>query len=156
MSERQPDGADEPAESGLVDHLRAAIRQNVARRADYAQRGGWRAWGLSVVLVAHERSLLPFAALLDRRAAPFQREGIPILAADLQPMALSPPPGRQLEGVGPMPSGALREVRLRVGGRQPAPAPRAASSTSARPPMRWRPRSMPWRRRRRAPAPGSR
>ncbi|GAB5536527.1 MAG: hypothetical protein Rubg2KO_27760 [Rubricoccaceae bacterium] len=93
----------EHQEYGLVDHLRAAIRQNVARRADYRRRGGLRAWGLSVVLVAHERSLLPFAALLDRKAKPFQREGIPILAADLQPMHFSPPPGRQLEGVGAVP-----------------------------------------------------
>ena len=90
-------------EHGLVDHLRAAIRQNVARRADYRRRGGWRAHALSVTLVAHERGLLPFAALLDRQARRFQREGLPVLAADLQPMALSPPPGRQLDGVRAVP-----------------------------------------------------
>ena len=106
---RQIDLADSPAEHGLVDHLRAAIRQNVSRRADYRRQGGWRAWMLSVMLVGHERLLLPFALLLDRRARPFQRKGIPILSADLQPMALSPPPGRQLDGVGPM-SGEDRRV----------------------------------------------
>ena len=104
----EPAKASQPAERdggehGLVDHLRAAIRQNVARRAGYRRRGGWRAQALSVTLVAHERSLLPFAALLDRQARRFQREGIPVLAADLQRMALSPPPGRQLDGVRAVP-----------------------------------------------------
>ena len=116
MSDRQPEERTDATEDGLVDHLRAAIRQNVSRRADYLRRGGVRAWMLSVVLVAHERSLLPFAALLDRQARPFQRQGIPILSADLQPMSLSPPPGRQLDGVGPMMTADLRAVRqgLRV------------------------------------------
>lgn len=103
MPDRQLETTEEAVEHGLVDHLRAAIRQNVARRPDYQRRGGWRAWMLSVVLVAHERALLPFAVRLDRQARPFQREGIPILSADLQPMSLSPPPGRQLEGVGAWP-----------------------------------------------------
>ncbi|MEO0557155.1 MAG: hypothetical protein AAF170_03110 [Bacteroidota bacterium] len=106
-----PDRQLEHAEDGLVDHLRAAIRQNVARREDYRRRGGLRAWLLSAALVAHERSILPFAALLDRQARPFQREGIPILSADLQPMALSPPPGRQLEDAGPMAAEDLATVR---------------------------------------------
>jgi len=111
MSDRQPEESAEADEHGLVDHLRAAIRQNVARRADYRRRGGMRAWMLSVVLVAHERSILPFAVALDRRAEPFQNQGIPILAADLQPMSLSPPPSRQLDGVGPMARDDLRAVR---------------------------------------------
>lgn len=99
------------AEHGLVDHLRAAIRQNLSRRPDYRQRGGRRAWMLSVALVAHERALLPFAALLDSQARRFQREDIPILRADLQPMSLSPPPGRQLDGIGPMTADDLAVVR---------------------------------------------
>ena len=96
------------AEHGLVDHLRAAIRQNVARRGDYRRRGGWRAWALSVVLVGHERALLPAAALLDRQARRFWREGLPVLAADLEPLARSPPPGRRLDGVRAVPRRALR------------------------------------------------
>ena len=93
------------AEHGLVDHLRAAIRQNIARRPDYRRRGGGRAWALSVVLVGHERSLVPIAALLDRQARRLWREGVPVLAADLQPLALAPPPGRSLGGVRAVPRG---------------------------------------------------
>lgn len=111
MSEHQHKAESGAVEHGLVDHLRAALRQNLARRPDYHRRGGRRAWMLSVTLVAHERSILPFAAFLDRQARPFQREGIPILSADLQPMSLSPPPGRQLEAVVPMGAEDLAWVR---------------------------------------------
>lgn len=86
-------------EAGLAGHLRAAIRQNLARRPGYRRRGGPRAWALSVALVAHERALLPVAGLLDRQARPFEAAGLTPLAG-LQPISASPPPGRVLEGVG--------------------------------------------------------
>lgn len=77
-------------DAGLTDHLRDAIRLNRARRAGYRHRGGLRADLLSRALVAAERALLPAAWLLDREA---RRHAVPILHAELVPMAEAPPAG---------------------------------------------------------------
>lgn len=104
-----PRPARPPAPPGLDAHLADAIALNRARRAGYVERGGVRAALLSRALVGAERALRPAARWLDRRAAPFWAEGVPILAAELSDMAAAPPVDRPVGGVGP--NGSRSETR---------------------------------------------
>lgn len=71
---------------GVVEHLRDAIRLNRSRRAGYVAVAGSRAATVSRLLVAAEVSLLPIAALLDRRARRFVASGISVIVGDLVSM----------------------------------------------------------------------
>ena len=63
-------------------HLRDAIRTNLARRPVYVARAGLRARLLSLLLVLTERLCLPLARHFDRRAAPFNVQGIAVVEND--------------------------------------------------------------------------
>lgn len=70
----------------FYQHLSDAIALNTRRRPYYACRTGGRSRALSTMLIAAERALLPFAALVDAWALPFQREGVPIVRSDFVSM----------------------------------------------------------------------
>lgn len=111
-------------EGGLTEHLSDAIRLNRALRAGYAAAGGpWAAW-LSRTLVALERGLLPAARVLDRQAAPFWAEGVPVVRGDLASMrdvpSASAEVGRVVGDAAPARRLAHRVVRVAVRGARDA------------------------------------
>lgn len=96
-------------------HLRAAIRLNWRRAPRYAACSDGASRQVSWMLIASELVLLPAATWFDRRAAPFERAGVPVLDAvfesmDTVPSLCNPP--------GPPPPGAVPTFPVVRTGRQ--------------------------------------
>lgn len=72
-------------------HLRDAIRLNRERAPRYAELSGGHSRSVSRQLIATEVLLLPLARWFDRRARPFHRAGVPVMAALFVSMDTTPP-----------------------------------------------------------------
>jgi len=81
-------------------HLRDAIALNRERASLYAALSKGASAPISRTLIAAERFLLPVAHWFDGRAAPYHKEGIPLLESLFVPMSGAPPfvPARPLAG----------------------------------------------------------
>ena len=77
---------------GLTHHLREAVAVNKSRKPIYASLTENKSRPLSRRLINLERSIIPFAWIMDRRAVKFQKAGIPIVAHDFVPMSPLPEP----------------------------------------------------------------
>jgi len=81
-----PDPEPEPEPYGFRAHLDEAIALNLERMPLYGDMTDGASLELSELLIASERLLLDLAEDFDTRAAPFQAQGIPIVAADFVSM----------------------------------------------------------------------
>ena len=81
-------------------HLREAIALNRDRAPRYAELSGGASLPVSRRLIAAETLLLPVARWFDRRAEPYHRAGVPLLAALFVPMAQAPAYGSVAAVVG--------------------------------------------------------
>lgn len=95
-------------------HIADAMRINLGRRRHYVALAGWRAWLLSVLLVASERLCRPLARHFDRKARPFNDAGIPIVVDDFIDMALIEPAEKPPRYGARAPRGAHAQVKQRV------------------------------------------
>lgn len=95
-------------------HIVDAMRINLGRRGHYVAVAGWRAWLLSVLLVASERLCRPLARHFDRKARPFNAAGIAIVENDFIDMALIEPADKPPRYTGRAPRSAHAAVKRRV------------------------------------------
>lgn len=95
-------------------HIIDAMRINLGRRRHYVALAGWRAWLLSVLLVASERLCRPLARHFDRKARPFNEAGIGIVADDFIDMALIEPVEKAPRYRGRAPRSAHADVKRQV------------------------------------------
>ena len=72
-------------------HLRDAIALNRERAPRYAALSRGASRSISRALIAAEWLLLPLARWFDRRAAPYERAGIPLMQDCFVPMSGAPP-----------------------------------------------------------------
>ncbi len=87
---------------GMERHLREAIVLNRSRAPRYAALTQGASDALFRRLILSEGALLPLARLVDRWAAPFVAQGIPVVVDDFVPMARVPAFGRPIEPCLPM------------------------------------------------------
>lgn len=73
------------------DHLRDAIAVNFERKELYAQMSANRSLRVSWPLILLEKAAIIIARWIDRKAARFQKMGIPIITNDFVPMGPLPP-----------------------------------------------------------------
>ncbi len=72
------------------EHLREAIALNRERMPKYAELTGGASRAISRRLIWSERLALPVAWYIDRRAAGYERAGIPLVCDAFVPMELAP------------------------------------------------------------------
>lgn len=72
-------------------HLREAIALNRDRAPRYAELTAGRSRRVSRALIASELVLLPVARWFDRRAAPYEQAGVPLMSSLFVPMAGAAP-----------------------------------------------------------------
>lgn len=72
-------------------HLREAIALNRDRAPMYAALSSDASRPISRALIAAERLILPIARWFDRRAAPYEQAGVPLLESLFAPMSAAPP-----------------------------------------------------------------
>ena len=75
----------------FAEHLGDAIRLNDARATVYSAWSERRSESVSERLIRSERTALAIAKWVDRKAAPFQEDGIPIVCAEFVSMERTPP-----------------------------------------------------------------
>ena len=73
------------------EHLREAIRINLARLPHYASLTGGRSVFVSKALIYSERLSVPFAKLPDLWSIPYRKRGIPIVELEFISMERIPP-----------------------------------------------------------------
>lgn len=71
---------------GFYNHIADALAINKHRRSIYAQMTGGKSLAVSNLLIGLECMSIPLAMYYDYRAKGFNRQGIPIIAADFMPM----------------------------------------------------------------------
>ena len=72
-------------------HVREAIALNRERAPRYAALSNGASRPISRTLIAAERLIIPIARWFDRRAAPYQQAGVPLLESIFVPMSGAPP-----------------------------------------------------------------
>lgn len=72
-------------------HLRDAIALNRERAPRYAALSGGASRPISRALIAAELLIVPLARWFDRRAAPYEHAGVPLLESLFVPMSAAPP-----------------------------------------------------------------
>ena len=72
-------------------HVREAIALNRERAPRYAALSGGASRSISRALIAAELLTVPVARWFDRRAAPYQRAGVPLFESLFMPMSATPP-----------------------------------------------------------------
>ena len=72
-------------------HLREAIALNRDRAPRYAVLSSGTSKQISHALIAAERLIIPIARWFDRRAAPYEQAGVPLLSSLFVPMSEAPP-----------------------------------------------------------------
>lgn len=82
------DAAEINSSGPFVTHLTDAIRINRARREYYAAKTGGLSNAVSRRLILLERASLPFAWAIDRMAAKFNDNSIPVIAGDFVHMSV--------------------------------------------------------------------
>lgn len=90
-TESDPSGAGPHNGGWFRRHLEDAILLNRDRMPRYARLTAGASTRISKRLIRLERVALPFARLVDRRAARYLRHGVPVVRADFVDMAATPP-----------------------------------------------------------------